>query len=120
MVAEKVKHIIAGILAIVALLLYIFGFEICEHFYKEDITQWRNLRDMLIGINMFILVILNLIPLTSFTRGVFVALCFLCFGDLVDRLIFDIQVFVNNDYILIMVAIVAGVITYVRCQKKIS
>lgn len=99
------KHRIAGVLALFAVILYATGFEICEFFYEDEINKWRSLRDTLTGINIFLLVILNFLPNTRLKIASLWAFGVFCFGNVVDRLIFDIDSFVYSDWFVIGVAI---------------
>lgn len=110
---------LSGVLALCSLILYTFGYSICEYFYSDDLEGWTFLRNTLKGFVYLFLAALHFIPRTSITKGCMVALCFLCFGNLADRLVFDIQSFVNSDYVLIIVALIAGVITYRIDVKRI-
>ena len=101
---EAVKRSISGILALFAVILYATGFEICEYFYYDDIDKWRSLRDTLTGLNIFLLVILNFLPTTRLKISSLWAFGVFCFGNVVDRLIFDIDQFVYSDWFVIGIA----------------
>ena len=94
-----------GILALFAVVLYVSGFQICEHFYYDDIDSWRFLRDTLTGISIFLLVLVGLLPKSRLSIASLWALLVFCFGNIVDRLVFDIDGFVYSDWFLITIAI---------------
>jgi hypothetical protein len=101
---------IVGILSIFSVLLYSTGYWICEQFYLDDITEWRKLRDLLSGVVVFLLVILNFLPKNNFSNASLTAFGILCFGNIVDRTIFDITTFVGSDYWLIGTALIVFLI----------
>ena len=96
---------IAGLLALIATILYATGYWICEYFYAEDIVKWRFLRDTLTGVVIAILVLLNFMPKTKLKTASLWAFGIFCFGNLVDRLLFNIGVFVISDWFLIIISI---------------
>lgn len=106
------KELIGNVLALCCLILYSLGYQICEFFYEDNIESWRSLRDLLTGIMVFIMVNLNSLPKTKIRDSINVSFWWFCFGNLVDRLLFDIDKFVFSDYLLWLTAIVAGLITY--------
>lgn len=101
---------VVNLLALNVLLLYPTGYWICEYFYADDINAWRSLRDTLNGVLIASLVLLTFLPKTRLKTASMWGLAVLCFGDLVDRLIFNIEVFVFSDWFLITIA--AGVFLY--------
>lgn len=96
---------ITGILALFAVLLYVTGYQICEHFYFEDIDSWRFLRDTLTGVDILLLVLVGMLPKTRLSIASLWAFLVFCFGNIVDRLVFDIDEFVYSDWFLIAIAI---------------
>jgi len=115
----EVKRRISGILALFSVILYATGFEICDFFYPDVKTldcctnemvytihnEWRFLRDTLTGVVIFILVGLNFLPKTKLKVASLWALGVFCFGNVVDRLIFNISEFVDSDWVVIALAI---------------
>ena len=103
----RISRIIGGLLALLSVILYSTGYWICEYFYMDDMTQWRGLRDTLTGVVIAVLVLINFMPRTRLSEAALWAFGILCFGNLVDRLLFNINVFVYSDYALIGVAVLA-------------
>lgn len=101
------KKRITEVLALLSVILYSTGYWICEYFYMDDIVKWRGLRDTLTGVVIAILVFINFMPDTKLKFATLWAFGILCFGNLVDRLLLDITVFANSDYVLIGVAVLA-------------
>lgn len=95
---------IAGYLALISVILYNTGYWICEYFYADDIIKWRFLRDTLTGVVIAILVLVNFMPETKLKTASLWAFGVFCFGNLVDRLVFNISVFVWTDYVIIALA----------------
>ena len=109
----------AGVLAILSVVLYLTGYWICEYFYADDIIRWRELRDLLTGVVIALLVSVSFLKRTSLSRAALVAFAVLCFGNLVDRLGLGITDFRFSDYALIVVAVIAGIKTYLYNVKRI-
>jgi len=103
------KNKVTEILALLSVILYATGYWICEYFYMDDIIKWRDLRDTLTGVVISILVITSLMPKTRLSNATLWAFGVLCFGDLVDRLVFNTNVFVYSDYALIVISIMVFV-----------
>ena len=101
---------LAVLLALLPLFLYPSGFWICEMLFKDDIIKWRLLRDTLKGVEVFCLCALYLLPSNRISKAAMYALFILCSGNLWDRLIFKISIFVWTDYVLIGLALVVFVI----------
>ena len=99
------KRTIAGVLALCSVILYATGYWICEFFFMDDIVKWRLLRDLLTGVVIFALVIVNFLPRTRLVTASLWAFGIFCFGNLVDRLVFGISTFVGYDYLVIALAI---------------
>jgi hypothetical protein len=103
---------ITNVLALSSVVLYSTGYWISEYFYWDDIVKWRSLRDTLNSIVIFILVLMAFLPRTRFKTAVFWSFGILCFGDLVDRLLFNIDVFIWTDYFLIAIAVIVFLYKY--------
>lgn len=95
---------LTGILALLSVILYATGYWICEYFYADDIIRWRFLRDTLTGFVIAVLVLLHFLPGSKLKTASLSAFGVFCFGNLFDRLIFNIGEFVWSDYFMIIAA----------------
>lgn len=114
------NRLVSNVLAVCSVLLYTSGYSISEYFYADNMDGWTFLRNTLKGVVYLFLVLLNFLPRTVLAKSSMIVFAFICFGDLVDRLVFDISEFVNSDYAMILVALIAGVIAYKYNVKRIS
>lgn len=87
-------------LAFVAVMLFRFGYWICDLFFKNGSVQWWDLRLAIYTIIFSIVFFIGWKITTGFTRAVFLVGVVYCAGDILDRYLFDIQTFNFNDLLL--------------------
>ncbi len=117
---EHQNHKLSNTLAILSIVLYVTGYDVCEYFYAEDLVEWGKLRDLLKGICILFLVLLNFLPRTILVKGVMISFWIYCASNLVDRLGYGITTFVNSDYGVHFIAVVAGIISYYYVKRRFN
>lgn len=100
------RYFVSGISAFLALLLFPSAFWICELAYPsmDDIENWRLLRDLFWGVQIFLLIISCTFRKNKLTIASMYALGILVFGDMVDRIIFGVHEFNWVDWLCIIVS----------------
>lgn len=107
------------ILSLIALLLFVFNYEICDLFYYNDINKWWDLK---LNIYAVILAISAFIAQydckNDLARFILLVFSGLCISDVIDRVFFDITTRQLNDiFSIIIVLITSFYKVYVRQRR---
>jgi hypothetical protein len=104
-------------LASMAVFLFVFGYWICEIFYKHNLALWWDLRIAIYTAVLCLSFIIAHKLTTGFTKAIFTVGIVFCIGDVIDRYFFDITQFHLNDLLLFLFAIIYLRTHYARETK---
>lgn len=97
------------ILSVIALLLFVFNYEICDIFYFNDIPKWWDLKLNIYAVILAICAYLAQLDNKGKIEK-FILLLFSAFAvsDIIDRVFFDITIRQLNDIISIIIALITS------------
>lgn len=109
---------IKTILVIIAVILFLVNYQICEFFYPNDIKKWWALK-----INNYAVVLaLTFISYGINTKGILKLILNISAGlmisSVIDKVWFNVREFRYNDIIMIILTICFSVLDYLKVLKN--
>lgn len=105
-----------NILVTVMLLVFDFNSDICDY-YAKDVEDWWTLRTNIYSLMFFVSFLTGLFIQTYYSRTILVIGLIYCFGDVVDRIFFNINKFHINDMLIYISSLTYIAIRYARKNK---
>ena len=107
---------------ILALILFISNYEICNFFYYneevKDISKWWGLKSNVYAVILAITFYGSLIGTKGLTRLI-LDVCFgLCIANVADKVFFNVLEFNEKDIIMIIITVCLSVLDYLNNEKN--
>lgn len=106
------------ILNIIAILLFVLNYQICEFFYPEDIKQWWALK-----VNLYAVIIALVFYSASInTKGWVKFVLYIGVGfsisSVIDKVFLDVRVFTSMDLLMIVITFIFASINLIKERLK--
>lgn len=108
---------IENITITLAVLLFDYNYNICDYFYEPASLEWWIFRTNIYAIIFFMGMCTGLFKQTYYSKTVIVIGLIYCFGDIVDRLFFNIRTFEINDLLIYASSALFIILRYARKNK---
>lgn len=104
------------ILGILSVSLFCFNYQICEYFYKDDITKWWGLKQNIYNviIMMFQTIAFFSVIKSKTMKGLMTFGFIMCGGNVIDRFAFNVNYFQFNDIFFIGLATILSYTVYAK------
>lgn len=116
------KYILILIKAIIIVLLFRFGYWICDYFHVTGSQEWWRMRQSIYSIIFALFFAMAYYISSDYSRKVIIVGIVYCIGDIADRYYFNINEYNDNDMLLYSFAIYFLIIKpiYDRKIKRIT
>ena len=112
---------VKNILYILAILLFIFNYQICDYFYYnnivKDLPKWWGLKSNIYAIIMMLVFYASLIKTKGFLRLILSIGLGLCASNVIDKCFFNVLEFRFNDIIMIIITICLSIVDFLKNKK---
>lgn len=103
---KKVKIIIN----IIAIILFVMNYQICELFYSDDIKAWWSLKVNLYAVIIALVFISHSLETKGWLKFVLYVGVGFTISNVIDKVFFDIRVFTSMDLVMIITTFIfAGI-----------
>mgnify|MGYP000754832601 CR=1 FL=1 len=105
--------VVKNIVYILAILLFVSSYSICDFFYYndeiKDVQKWWGLKSNIYAVIMMLVFYGSLLKNNKFTRLIINIGLGLCVSNVIDKVFFNVLEFTYNDIIMIIVTVCLSV-----------
>ncbi len=107
---EKIKILLSSIVII----LFVGNYQLCEYFYSDDINKWWVLRTNIYAVIFALSLTLARIGKEGVLRFILSIGIGLSISDVIDRLVFNSNIFNYSDILMIITTVSIAFYEYVK------